>query len=79
MNIQVNNITTKLMETKQTTVEWIKKELDFLYQHMSQDDIKWFFDKAKQMEQDQIEEAFNSSYWFIDGREYYEKTYGNNN
>ena len=35
--------------------------------------------KAKELlkvEKDQIAEAFNNSYWFIDGIEYYEKTYG---
>jgi hypothetical protein len=28
------------------------------------------------MEKEQIAEAFNNSYWFIDGQQYYEKTYG---
>ncbi len=39
-------------------------------------DLSEYVNKAKQIEQEQIEEAFNNSYWFIDGREYYEKTYG---
>ncbi len=47
------------MENKQTVVEWMEKNLDFLYQHMSQDDIKWFFDKAKQMDKEQKQEFYN--------------------
>ncbi len=34
------------------------------------------FEQARQMNQEQIEEAYNTTYGFIDGREYYEKTYG---
>jgi hypothetical protein len=41
---------------KQTAVEWIKKQLDFLEDHMSADDIKWLFSKAKEMEKEQTEE-----------------------
>lgn len=35
-----------------------------------------FLNKAKEMEKEQIAEAFNNSYWFIDGQQYYEETYG---
>ncbi len=43
------------------------------------EDVDTVIKKAEQLlsiETQQIEEAFNNSYWFIDGREYYEKTYG---
>ncbi len=43
------------------------------------EDVDTVIKKAEQLlsiETQQIEEAFNDSYWFIDGREYYEKTYG---
>ena len=44
---------------KQTTVEWIKKQLDFLEDHMSPDDIKWLFSKAKAMEKEQMLELIS--------------------
>jgi hypothetical protein len=59
---------------KQTAVEWIFLMLND--PNRDQGFAKKIYDKAKEIEQEQIEEAFNSSYWFIDGREYYEKTYG---
>jgi hypothetical protein len=32
-------------------------------------------DKTLAMEKEQIEEAYNTTYGFIDGKEYYEKTF----
>ena len=65
------------METKQTAIEWLEREFidsRVVYGHnFIMDKLK----QAKQMEKEQIEEAFNNSSWFIDGKEYYDKTYGN--
>ena len=64
------------METKQTAVELLEIEID--NKDMGEVPM-WIYDfiqQAKQMEKEQIEEAFNNSYWFIDGKEYYDKTYG---
>ena len=66
------------MKTKQTAVQ-------FLFDKIRQNqDIRWrgtqyrdLFEQAKQMEKEQIEESFNSSSYFIDGKEYYDDTYGN--
>lgn len=64
------------METKQTALEWLILEINehngFIFT-MHYDEL---FKKAKAMEKEQIAEAFNNSYWFIDGQQYYEKTYG---
>ncbi len=57
---------------KQTAIEWLE---DIMM-------VNGFiipltlFEQARQMNQEQIEEAYNTTYGFIDGREYYEKTYG---
>ena len=60
------------MENKQTVVEWLIEVYSF-----NEFISDYNFEKAKQMEKEQIEEAFNNSSWFIDGKEYYDKTYGN--
>jgi len=73
--------------SKQTAVEWIKKQLDFLEDDMSADDIKWLFSKAKAMEKEQIIEAYltplSNEYWFQkdeilnqESEKYYNETYG---
>jgi hypothetical protein len=67
---------------KQTTVEWIKKQLDFLEDHMSPDDIKWLFSKVEAMEKEQIVHCYEQAYrdGYIDngksGEAYYNETYG---
>jgi hypothetical protein len=38
---------------KQTAVEWLEKELDFLYQYMSERDRSKLFEQAKEMEKEQ--------------------------
>ena len=66
------------MENKQTAVDW-------LFEKITQNaEIRWrgtqyveLFQQAKAMEKEQIEEAFNNSSYFIDGKEYYDDTYGN--
>jgi hypothetical protein len=60
------------MENKQTAVEWLIEVYSF-----NEFISDYNFEKAKQMEKEQIEESFNNSSWFIDGKEYYDKTYGN--
>jgi hypothetical protein len=72
--------------SKQTAVEWIKKQLDFLEDNMSADDIKWLFGKAEAMEKEQIVDAWDkrcshgvvSQTWHIEtknGEQYYNETY----
>lgn len=64
------------METKQTAVEWLMEQLKFINKEAYADLYEGSFGVAKRMEKEQIAEAFNNSYWFIDGQQYYEKTYG---
>ena len=77
------------METKQTAVEWLKKKCEDSLNKEPDDPsereigysiaLKHFItlieNKAKAMELEQIEEAYNTTYGFIDGKEYYEKTF----
>ena len=68
------------MENKQTAVQWLKDklfELEIKIDSKTHEETFFLFEQAKQMEKEQIEEAFNNSFWFIDGKEYYDKTYGN--
>ena len=68
------------MENKQTAVQWLKDklfELEIKIDSKTYEETFFLFEQAKQMEKEQIEEAFNNSFWFIDGKEYYDKTYGN--
>lgn len=64
------------MENKQTAVEFLVEQLETIifYSDEAKENI---IEQAKAMEKEQIEEAFNNSSWFIDGKEYYDKTYGN--
>ena len=43
--------------SKQTAVDWLVKEIyrDLVYDN----NVKWIIDKAKEMEKEQIEDAFN--------------------
>lgn len=68
----------KTMETKQTALEWLQSKLNLVKptDFCSIETIKDWIEQAKAMEKEQIAEAFNNSYWFIDGQQYYEKTYG---
>lgn len=61
------------METKQTAVDWLFAQI---FKDINTEFVARLKAKSKAMEKDQIAEAFNNSYWFIDGIEYYEKTYG---
>jgi len=67
---------------KQTAVEWLKKQLDFLEDHMTAHDIKWLFGKAEAMEKEQIVNTWYDCKLSIvdkkpmDAEEYYNETYG---
>ena len=68
------------MENKQTAVQWLKDklfELEIKIDSKTHEETFFLFEQAKQMEKEQIEEAFNNSSYFIDGKEYYDDTYGN--
>jgi hypothetical protein len=68
------------METKQTAVQWLQDkllELEIKIDYKAHQETFFLFEQAKQMEKEQIEESFNSSSYFIDGKEYYDDTYGN--
>jgi hypothetical protein len=68
------------MENKQTAVQWLKDklfELEIKIDSKTHEETFFLFEQAKQMEREQIEESFNSSSYFIDGKEYYDDTYGN--
>ena len=68
------------MVTKLTVVEWLLDNLNFEpYDEEEFKSNERIWEQAKAMHQEQIEEAFNNSYWFIDGKEYYEKTYEKGN
>ena len=81
------------METKQTAVEWLEDELAKNLKHivLKQDNIlmESLFQQAKQMEKEQIINAFGEKRQFIGfsdnntfgitektGQEYYNETYG---
>jgi hypothetical protein len=64
------------MEGKQTAVEWLEEKINLYDFQVGMASMRKYIEYAKAIEKDQIAEAFNNSYWFIDGIEYYEKTYG---
>ncbi len=62
---------------KKSAIEWLEDNLNFEpYDEEEFISNNKIWEQAKQMNQEQIEEAYNTTYGFIDGREYYEKTYG---
>lgn len=67
-----NLIADNKMTTKQTAVDWLINKVEEHFCLLPVDLIE----QAKEIEKEQIAEAFNNSYWFIDGQQYYEKTYG---
>lgn len=48
-----------MMENKQTVVDWLESQLDFLSNYMSERDRSKLFEQAKQMEKEQMEESYN--------------------
>ena len=77
-----NNITKKNMETKQTSVEWLFKQL----WEEPKDKLVWYaiLDKAKEMEKEQIMMAVKDSWYMAkhsnfqepQEEQYYNETYG---
>ena len=67
---------------KQTAVEWLESELDFLYQYMTERNRSQLFEQAKAMEMEQIFHCYEQAYrdGYIDngkaGQDYYNETYG---
>jgi len=73
------------MKTKQTAVEWLEEQ--FIW--MIEDGVDWFdafhsvmskLEQAKQMEKEQIKDAFDKGYSYYlfngGGEQYYSVTYG---
>lgn len=70
------------MEIKKiTAIEYLEKTINHMLYNggdLGEDApaLMIHINRAKLMEKEQIAEAFNNSYWFIDGQQYYEETYG---
>jgi hypothetical protein len=72
---------------KQTAVDWLINEIDMQYPEINVRRKEWMVDKAKQMEKEQIEYAFEEGYndgcfymcgskkSFENSEEYYKETY----
>jgi hypothetical protein len=64
------------MSKQQTAVDWLVKEIyrDLVYDN----NVKWLIDQAKQMEKEQIVDAFHSKKIIntISAEQYYRETYG---
>jgi cobalamin biosynthesis Co2+ chelatase CbiK len=65
------------MANKQTAVDFLYEFVLLKLSNEEQMQFEGLFQQAKKMQEEQIEEAFNSSSYFIDGKEYYNETYGN--
>jgi tryptophan synthase alpha subunit len=65
------------MTTKQTVIEWLQESM--LLCHEQQMQFEGLFQQAKQMEKEQIKDAFDMGYsnYFFDkgGEQYYNETY----
>ena len=65
--------------SKQTAVEWLVEQLPLIQQEGLRDEIE----QAKEMEKEQIIDAFDTGRrkgdWIFDGEKYYEETYKNEN
>lgn len=83
MQEEQKNITTKPMENKQTAVDWLIKELGEYFPH-DIGGINYMVERAKQIEKEQIKEAWKDSIWHrtteevleYSAEEYYNETYG---
>jgi len=65
------------METKQTAVEWLEKQIKdhALIKPALIEGFEILLVEAKQMEKEQITKAYNSAIPFKFGKEYYNETY----
>ncbi len=64
------------MENKQTAVEWLRQELWEQFKFSSS--VNNIFEKAKEMEKEQINKACYDGYYqeeMMNTKEYYDKTY----
>ena len=62
------------MENKQTAVEWLEEQLFIKYQFIDDEGI---FEQAKQMEKEQIFDAYETSHIsMMTTKQYYNETYG---
>lgn len=56
------------METKQTAVEWLESELDWLSNYMMDEHKEQLFNQAKAMEKEQIKDACEEGFmWSAEG------------
>ena len=72
------------MENKQTAVEWLELQLDWLSNYMMDEHKEQIFNQAKAMEKEQIIQAYDNggdhytetgkAIW---GKDYYNETYAN--
>ena len=70
---------------KKTAVNWLKDMLEWNYGDQKMLEISWvnlddLFERAKQMEKEQIIEAYDAGVWEVgcrnaDSKEYYQETY----
>jgi hypothetical protein len=64
---------------KQTAVDWLHHKILNPTSHELLEDINLWFQKAKEMEKEQIEDAYWEGIFngeFLDGQGYYNETYG---
>jgi len=68
---------------RQTAVEWLESELDFLYQYMTERNRSQLFDQAKAMEKEQMEKCYDhATLTYLETghgdlfEDYFNKTYG---
>jgi hypothetical protein len=70
------------MENKQTAVEWLESELDWLTNYMMEEHKEQLFNQAKAMEKEQIKSDFHNSVVamaigrIVTPEQYYNETYG---
>ena len=67
------------MKNKQTAVEWLESELDWLSNYMMDEHKEQLFNQAKAMEKEQIKDAFikGENTFTMNSERYYNKTYAN--
>lgn len=71
------------MSNKQTAIEWLESELDWLTNYMMKEHKEQLFNQAKAMEKENLRDAYEADtdlefYSIIDKKfeKYYKKTYG---
>lgn len=68
-----------MMENK-TAVEWLESELDWLTNYMMEEHKEQLFNQAKEMEREQIKDAYSAGEhqqgYENEAEQYYNETYG---